>query len=170
MKKSSVLFKVIAIVLLALGVSSCFKKDDPYEGYTAEREANLTKEWITEMTKKGKNVDTIDTNIYYIIDKEGTGENVKSGDDVTVKYTGMFIDGTVFDASAYYNEAGTMTYQHKGTESRMIPGWETGIELLNKGAKAVFLFPSAKAYGTGGYSSIPPYSPLIFVIEVVDIK
>lgn len=44
------------------------------------------------------------------------------------------------------------------------------MKKLNKGASAAFLIPSAKAYGTTGYRSIPPNTPLIFIIEVVDIK
>jgi len=74
------------------------------------------------------------------------------------------MDGTIFDSSDDY------TYVHKSSSQRMIAGWEEGIELLNKGAKATFLFPSSLAYGQYGYYSIPGYSPLFFVIEVVDIK
>ena len=113
-------------------------------------------------------MDTISTGLYQIVEKEGTGEFVKSGDEVTVKYTGMFVDGTIFDASAYYNTEGTMTYVHK--TDRMISGWEEGIELIKKDGKTVFLVSSSKGYGSDGYGSIPPNTPLIFVIEVVDIK
>ncbi len=170
MKKLNISLKIVAIVLFATLISSCNKSKDPYADYTPEREATLMKEWLDAMVQKQKDIDTTATGLFYIVDKEGTGDNVKTGDEVTVKYTGMFMDGTVFDASAYQNEAGTMAYIHKGTDSRMIQGWKEGIEVLNKGARAVFLIPSAKGYGPTGYLSIPPYSPLIFVIEVVDIK
>jgi FKBP-type peptidyl-prolyl cis-trans isomerase len=79
----------------------------------------------------------------------------------------MFLDGQVFDASAYHGD-GTYTYKHK--TDPLILGWEEGIEVLNKGASAAFLIPSAKAYGVRGQGSIPPNTPLIFIIEVVDIK
>jgi FKBP-type peptidyl-prolyl cis-trans isomerase len=162
------LLKVFVFVLFAIAAASC-GKDDPYAGYTAEREAKLIKEWQETMVKNNKDIDTTSTGLFYIMDKEGSGATVKSGDEVKVKYTGMFMDGTIFDASSLHGD-GTMTYEHKGTDSRMIQGWEEGIEVLNKGAIAVFLIPSAKAYGPAGYSSIPPYSPLLFIIEVVDIN
>ena len=95
--------------------------------------------------------------------------DVKTGDTVKVIYTGKFTDGTVFDSSIGQRD-GTYTYVQEGANTRMIQGWEEGIKVLNKGASATFLIPSAKAYGSSGYSTIPPNSPLIFVIEVVDIK
>jgi len=167
MRKMNNYFKAIAIVTFVLAMASC-KKEDPYAAYTPEREAKLVTDWITEMGKKNKDVDTISAGLYQIVEKEGTGEFVKSGDELTVKYTGMFVDGTIFDASAYHNTAGTMTYIHK--TDPLISGWEEGIELMKKEGKTVFLISSSKAYGSGGYASIPPNSPLIFVIEVVDIK
>jgi FKBP-type peptidyl-prolyl cis-trans isomerase len=81
----------------------------------------------------------------------------------------MFMDGAIFDASSY-RTPGTMTYIHK--TNRMVQGWEEGIEVLSKGASAAFLVPSAKGYGVTGSEGgiIPPNTPLIFIIEVVDIK
>ena len=105
--------------------------------------------------------------INYIVEKTGTGETVKTGNKVTVKYIGFFTTGEIFDASAYHGD-GTFTYTHK--TDKLISGWEEGIEAMQKGGRAAFLIPSAKGYGTSGSGSIPPYSPLIFVIEVVDIK
>lgn len=165
--------KVFVVVLVAaIVVSSCKKDEDPYAQYTPEREAALIEEWLDAMVKGNKDIDTTATGLFYIVDKEGAGETVKTGDEVTVKYTGMFVNGSIFDASAYHSEAGTYTYIHKDTDmtKRMITGWEEGIEVMKKGGVSAFLIPSAKAYGPTGSMSIPPYCPLIFVIEVVDIK
>jgi len=168
MKKWNALLKVSILVLFtAIIVSGC-GNDDPYADYTPEREAALIKDWLETMVTNKKDIDTTSTGIYYIVEKEGTGATVKTGDQVTVKYTGLFLDGTIFDSSTSQNEAGTMTYVHK--TDRLIQGWEEGIEVMSKGTTAAILVPSAKAYGTTGYSSIPPNTPLIFVIEVVDIK
>jgi FKBP-type peptidyl-prolyl cis-trans isomerase len=106
-----------------------------------------------------------------VVSTAGTGPTVGMGDTLTVKYTGYFMDGTIFDASSLHGD-GTYTYIHKDTnpQKRMIQGWEEGIEVLSKGSRAIFLFPSDKAYGPYGYGPIPPYSPLIFEIEVVNIK
>ncbi len=147
MKNIKMLLKVCAFMLFtAVIVTSCNKTKDPYASYTPEREAGLISDWLAAMVTKDKNIDTTSTGLYYIVEKEGTGETVKTGDTLTVKYTGMYLDGTVFDASAYHGD-GTMTYIQKGAESRLVPGWEEGIEVMKKGGKAAFLIPSAKAYG-----------------------
>jgi len=168
MKKMNVISKLsIFIIFVVVAVSSCKKVENPYSAYTSEHETAQIKEWKAKMKAGNLAYDSTATKIYYIIDKTkvGTGPNVKTGNTVTVKYTGTFMDGSIFDSSDSY------TYVHKPTTgSRMIPGWEEGIELLNKGAKATFLVPSALAYGPSGYYTIPPYSPLFFIIEVVDIK
>jgi FKBP-type peptidyl-prolyl cis-trans isomerase len=170
MKKLNGILKFGAFILFVALMASCKKDVDPYADYTPEREATLIQDWLDAMTTKKFNIDTTSTDLFYIPDatKVDSGEKVKAGNTVTVKYTGMFLDGTVFDASAYHGD-GTMTYVHK--TDRLIQGWEEGIEVLSKGASAAFLIPSAKGYGaTGSLPIIPPYSPLIFIIEVIDIK
>ncbi len=177
MKKFITFFKVMAFILFAaLAISGCGKSStvDQNTIYTPEREATLIKNWLDSVVANKIIMDTTSTGLIYIKGKIGTGPTVKAEDVVTVKYSGKFLNGKVFDASAYYNEAGTLTYIHKAptaSDRSMIQGWEEGIEVLNKGASAAFLIPSYKAYGsTGSSPTIPPYSPLVFVIEVVSIK
>jgi len=174
MKKMNSFLKVSVLVLFAVViVSSCKKTEDPYATYTPEREAGLIQEWLATMATNKMNIDTTSTGLYYIVAETGLGEKVKSGDSVTVKYTGMFLDGSIFDSSDYHAADSTYTYLHQDPNSSsrtMIKGWEEGIEAMNKGEKAVFLIPSAKAYGTTGYGPIPPNTPLLFVIEVINIK
>ena len=75
------------------------------------------------------------------------------------------MDGTVFDSSPSFS------YVHKATATRMIQGWEEAVEVMSKGESALFLIPSAKAYGANGiYQFIKPYAPLLFTIEIIDIK
>jgi FKBP-type peptidyl-prolyl cis-trans isomerase len=169
MKNLNTFFKVAAFSLfLVVFVSGCMKDDTNKTYYTTEEEIAQIRAWLDDMVAKNKNIDTTTTGIFYIRDKVGSGPTVKAKDAVTVKYTGMFLDGTIFDASTNYTETGTMIYAHK--INRMIQGWEEGIEVLSKGGSAVFLIPSFKGYGTAGSKKIPPNTPLIFSIEVVDIK
>lgn len=187
MSKLNRIFKISAFLLFVLIVASCKKEvEDPYANlqtaienyavksiynnevnYTEAGEAALIKTWLDSMIVNNTVIDTTSTGLSYIVEKVGAGENVKTGNVVTVKYIGFFMNGTIFDASAYHG-VGTMTYSHKVDE--LIMGWEEGIEVLKKGGRAAFLIPSAKGYGSTGNSSIPPYTPLIFIIEVVDIK
>ena len=167
MKSLNINLKICALLLFFAGlVSSCMKDDDNTSTNPAETEAALISKWRAKMKSTNIAYDSTATKIYYVIDKTkvGSGANVAPGNTVTVKYTGTYMDGTIFDSSESF------TYVQKASTSRMIPGWEEAIELLNKGSKATFLIPSALAYGPYGYYTIPPYSPLFFVIEVVDIK
>jgi len=162
MKKMIMRFDVYAVILLALVfVSGCKKYEEPY---SSEKEASQIKTWVATMAINKISVDSTSTGLYYITDKVGTVPLVQTGDTVTVQYTGMFLDKTVFDSSTSF------TYVHKAEKQRMIPGWEEGIEHLGKGGSATFLIPSAEAYGPLGYSVIPPYTPLLFMISVSDIK
>ena len=171
MKRMNFFVKLSAFfILIIVSMTSCLKEDEnPYADYTAEREADLIKNWRNQMKRDTVEVDSFlidSTTIYYIRDttKVGTGQNVKAGDKLTVRYVGKYITGGTFDYSENFS------YIHK--VNRMVDGWEAGIELLKKGESAIFLIPSAKAYGPGGaYNGyIPPYSPLFFIIEVLDIK
>ena len=49
-------------------------------------------------------------------------------------------------------------------------GWDEGLQLLNKGAKATFVIPSKLAYGEQGFQVIQPYTPLVFDVEMVSFK
>jgi FKBP-type peptidyl-prolyl cis-trans isomerase len=51
----------------------------------------------------------------------------------------------------------------------MIKGFEIGVKLMQKGEKAVIVIPSALAYGARQRGEIPPFSPLVFELELVDI-
>lgn len=153
-------------------LSSCNKETEETPSiYTPEREAGLIKDWLIKMVNNSVDIDTTSTGLFYIVSTTGAGPTVKTGDTITVKYTGFFMDDTIFDASSRHGD-GTYTYAHKDAnpQKRMIQGWEEGIEVLSKGSKAIFLIPSDKGYGPYGYGPIPPYTPLIFEIEVVNIK
>jgi len=164
MKKLNTYFKVCAVVLFALVlVLGCKKTEVPISN-SSEQKANLINTWVKTMVNTNNIVDSTATGLHYIISKVGTGATVTAGNTVTLKYTGKFVDGTVFDSSASF------TYVHKAANQRMIPGFEEGIEKLSKGGGGIFLIPSAQAYGSGGYATIPAYTPLLFMIEVIDIK
>jgi peptidylprolyl isomerase len=103
----------------------------------------------------------------YIIENHGTGERAKAGNTVSVHYHGAFTNGSKFDASYDRNEP--ITFQLG--QGMVIPGWEEGIALLNKGAKAKLIIPYWLAYGVDGRAPvIPAKSTLIFDTEMVDIK
>jgi len=117
--------------------------------------------------------------LYYQVTKPGSGPNIAKGDTAVVNYTGKLVStGKVFDTSikdvAQKNK--TFDAQRPYAPIRIpvgagavIPGWDEGLQLLNKGAKATFVIPSALAYGQQGMGPIPPYSPIVFEVELLDI-
>jgi len=104
--------------------------------------------------------------LYYIEKKAGTGKKAQAGKKVTVHYTGKFIDGMVFDSSVERNEPFIFTLGI----GQVIQGWEEGIAKMSEGGKAQLIIPSALAYGGKKNSRIPPFSTLIFEIELLKVE
>jgi FKBP-type peptidyl-prolyl cis-trans isomerase FkpA len=102
--------------------------------------------------------------LYIIIQKQGNGKKVKPGQKVTVHYEGKFLNDVVFDSS--YEKEKPFTFVLGA--GKVIPAWEEGISKLRVGDKARLIVPSYLAYGKKGVESfIPPYSTLMFDIEVI---
>ena len=79
----------------------------------------------------------------------------------------MLIDSTVFDSSYQRNKPIEFTLG----VGQVISGWDEGISLLKKGAKATLVIPANLAYGPSGAGGvIPPNATLIFDVELVSFK
>ena len=104
--------------------------------------------------------------LYYLPVQVGTGIKPVKSDTAWVKYTGKFLDGTVFDTNVGKSD----TLMVPVDEGWLIPGFDEGITLMNKGGKAMLLIPSSLAYGPTGYYIISPYTPLLFDLELVRVK
>ncbi len=117
--------------------------------------------------------------LYYIETAKGKGAKPAKGDLVKVNYTGKLLDGTVFDTSdeAVAKQSGSYNAQRKYEpiefpvgQGQVIPGWDEAIMMMNTGAKAQLILPSSIAYGANGAGPIPPYSTLVFDVELVSFK
>lgn len=104
--------------------------------------------------------------IYMVNIKKGSGAAAENGKTLKVHYTGKMLDGTVFDSSVERNEPMEFVYG----EQRFIPGWELAISKMHVGDKVSVLLPSDMAYGDRGAGNIPPFTPLIFDIELLEVK
>ena len=119
---------------------------------------------ISELTKDFK---ITNSGLFYKIHNSGIGKNPKNGDLVSVHYKGMLIDSTVFDSSYQRNKPIEFTLG----VGQVISGWDEGISLLKKGAKATLVIPANLAYGPSGAGGvIPPNATLIFDVELVSFK
>lgn len=117
-----------------------------------------------------------ESGLYYIETTRGKGTKPKKGQVVKVNYTGRLLDGTVFDTSDEKIAKESGTYQEGRPyepiefsvgEGQVIPGWDEGIMMMSAGSKGKLVIPSAIAYGVQGGGPIPPYSPLVFDVELV---
>ncbi|MFD2717948.1 FKBP-type peptidyl-prolyl cis-trans isomerase [Hymenobacter monticola] len=105
--------------------------------------------------------------VYYQVLKPGTGAKPNTGQMVSVNYKGTLLSGKEFDSS---DKMGKPIDFPLGL-GQVIPGWDEGIALLNKGSRAILLIPSSLAYGPrGAGADIPADSPLRFEVELVDVQ
>lgn len=115
--------------------------------------------------------------MYYIVTQPGTGANAAVGQKVTMNYTGRSMSGKTFDSNEDPAFQHVEPFEFTLGQGQVIRGWDEGIALLNKGAKAKLIIPSTMAYGERAMpgspanpDGIPANSSLIFDVEVRDIK
>ena len=99
--------------------------------------------------------------------EKGSGEEAKSGDEVTVQYVGVdYKNGKEFDSSWSRSEPFTFTLG----AGQVIPGWEKGVEGMKVGGRRELIIPPELAYGKAGSPpAIGPNETLVFVIDLLEI-
>ena len=135
------------------------------EDYFNKTFSRPSEEWLkANKTKPG--VVTTASGLQYKVITMGTGERPKADQEVEVKYEGHLIDGTEFDSSYKRNPQTT-----KFKCNQVIKGWTEGLQLMPVGSKFEFYIPQELAYGSRGMGAkIPPYSALIFTVELISVK
>ena len=114
-------------------------------------------------TKEG--VITTPSGLQYKILVRGDGQVPQASDKVKVHYEGRLIDGTVFDASSKHgNEPATFR------ADQVIRGWTEALTMMPVGSKWQLYIPQELAYGERQAGNIPPYSALIFDVELIAIE
>ncbi len=136
---------------------------------------------IQKYAKENKlDVQSTGSGLYYAITEPGSGPKPQVGDQVKVNYVGQTIEGVLFDTSLeevakedkeVYNpdreyEPFTFTIGRR----EVIPGWDEGLQQIPEGSKAKLLIPSHLAYGARGGGRIPPYSILVFEVELLEVN
>ncbi|HEY6744065.1 MAG TPA: FKBP-type peptidyl-prolyl cis-trans isomerase [Lapillicoccus sp.] len=96
---------------------------------------------------------------------DGNGPEVKSGQTITVHYTGaVWTDGSVFDSSWTRKSPATFGI---GT-GNVIPGWDKGLVGKKVGSRVLLVVPPADGYGDQVQAKIPANSTLVFVVDILD--
>lgn len=108
-----------------------------------------------------------ESGLYIIVDKKGNGSIAKSGDNISVHYTGKFLDGKVFDSSIERGEP----IEFPAGVGQVIKGWDEALLTLPEGSEARLIIPSSLAYGEQGAPPvIQPFTPLTFDIKIVKVN
>jgi len=109
-------------------------------------------------------INITNSGLLYMVLKEGSGPKPTINSIVRVHYEGVLASGVVFDSSYARDEPEEIPL------NMVIPGWAEGIMLMNVGSKYRLYIPSSMAYGERGAGQIiPPFSTLIFTVELLDI-
>jgi len=120
-------------------------------------------DFLAENAKK-EGVVTLPSGVQYKILKAGNGAMPTDTNKVVVNYEGKLIDGTVFDSSIERGQPATFGV------GQVIKGWQEALKLMPKGSEWELYIPQDQAYGSRETGNIPPFSTLIFKVELVDIK
>lgn len=159
-------FSPIEYVVEVLDVTDAKSYEAKQQKIAEENKANESKLLAAYLKKNNITQQADADGMIKIINQEGSGEVVGSGKTVKVHYTGYLLDGTKFDSSVDRNTP----FEVPVGAGRVIPGWDKGLASMKVGEKARFIIPSSLAYGpTGSGDRIPPFSTLVFDIEMIEI-
>ena len=147
--------------------------------YESKKEAFLS--WVEDLGEYEKvilkqyirgadiTIPPMEGGIYYIEQQEGTGAVVQMGDTISIHYEGYFLNGDYFDSTRRRNDPLQFVY---GQQLQVIGGLEVAIGRMRNGGKALVIIPSELAFGSDGsvYSIVPPFTPVVFEIELINVK
>jgi len=137
-----------------------FQKKEKEQAQSAIAEGKV----YLEQNAKRDGVTQTKSGLQYEVLAEGTGKSPKATDTVRCHYEGRLLDGTVFDSSYKRGEPADFGL------NQVIPGWTEGVQLMKEGAKFRFHIPYLLAYGErGAGAQIPPYSTLVFDVELIKV-
>jgi FKBP-type peptidyl-prolyl cis-trans isomerase FkpA len=139
-----------------------------------EEQANIAK----YVADNKINVQPDANGLYLIQEKAGTGDLAVDGDSLYVEYTGMLLNGKVFDTSRFEDakELGKPQEYCKPIpillgDHRVIEAWEMTLRQMKKGSKVKVIIPSKLGYGPNAMGDrIPAFSTLVFNMELKTIK
>jgi cyclophilin family peptidyl-prolyl cis-trans isomerase len=141
-------------------------QEEHFDRIKAQFEARIADE-LQKIEERFSDASITDSGLRYIITEPGTGPRPKSGEEVSVHYEGKVLDGSLFDSSFRRGEP----INFPVGQGRVIPGWDEALLGMRVGEKRTLIVPPDLAYGpTGAGDVIPPYSWLVFEMELVEIK
>ena len=151
-------------------ISKSYSDSINYVYYKDQKDKIFTKvkeEGIKFLEENGKRpeVTTTESGLQYEVLTPAEGPKPSATNSVTVHYVGQLISGEMFDSSVDRGEPATFPL------NRVIGGWTEGVQLMSVGSKYRFYIPQELGYGArGAGAATPPYSTLIFDVELLKIN
>ena len=149
----------LIVVLIAVSLHSC-----SIESYSTKK-FNANNEILSYLNDNGHIVAPDSLGLVYIPLKQGNGVFPKDNDVVAFHYVGYYLNGEVFDLS--YDKSRPLIVQLG--DNQLIKGLEYSLLKMDKGAKSKVIIPFYLAYDNMVNGPVPPYSNLIFELELIDI-
>lgn len=177
MKKSALTWGMMPAVVL---MASCISEEENVD-VVFEQDLQKIEEYIQTVETEYMRRETVgDTGIELLFTEVvEEGELPDGRDTLSVNYTGMLLDGTVFDTSlqqvAQDNDVFNPDRTYEPYDiilgvSNVINGWHWSLSRMKEGEKAIALIPSAYAYGSQANGPIPANSVLVFELDLVEVR
>lgn len=131
--------------------------------YTLSTREKKHQDYLTQNAQRPEVTET-KTRVQYEILKKGTGKQPTIHTINTVHFEGRMIDGRLFDSSIERGEPIVFKLDD------MIEGWKEVLPLMKEGGKWRVVVPPTSGYGKTSYGIVPPYSVLVFDIELLKVK
>lgn len=156
--------KRLVILVAALALVACQPGGKPADPDVPVEQSAASKAFMAK-TAKEDGVQVLESGLAYKVVRAGPDSGLKPQltDEVKVHYEGKLEDGTVFDSSYERGQPAAMPLRG------LIPGWQEALQLMRPGDEWILYVPSNLGYGDRAAGQIPPGSPLIFRIELIDV-
>jgi FKBP-type peptidyl-prolyl cis-trans isomerase FkpA len=184
-KGKYVVYEVSVVKIIPRGKLSDSTFNNKITAYLKAQSAIIAKQEPAKISKyiadNKLTMTTTASGLNYVITKQGTGDKPKTGDTAVINYTVKFVDNKILetnikDVAVKNNKANPMG-QYKPLHLPIgargaIQGMDEGLQQMSKGSEATLVIPSKLAYGeqgTPGPGGVPPFTPLVFEVQLLDI-
>ncbi|WP_235941200.1 FKBP-type peptidyl-prolyl cis-trans isomerase [Cyclobacterium roseum] len=172
---------ILALIPVLGTISSCISDEENLDA-VFEQDLQKIEQYIqtveTEYTRR-ETIGQTGIELLFLTEQVESEELPEVRDTLAVNYTGMLLDGTVFDTSleqvAQENDVFNPNRTYEPYEvvlgmSNVINGWHWSLSQMKEGEKAIALIPSSYAYGNQSSGPIPANSVLVFELDLVEVR
>ncbi len=161
-----------SVVTVHVWWRACYKKEEFQQAYSqwlTDRESREMDRIRLFALENGFTSSIVHPDILYRVEKSGSNERLRYGDEIAIRYSGHFLDGRFFDQPDSTAEPLIFTL---GTEGQVLRGLEYGLVGAQPGEIRSVLIPSTFAFGPSGSSTriVPPFTPVWYKVEVIPVS